>query len=121
MPGSPFGHAALFGIGAYTSAVMFYRYGVTPWLGMILGGLIASAVAAVMSYPCFRLKGHYFAIATLAVAEIIKQVFVSWSYVEGATGISIPIIRRSSNFLIRLFYLQFMTSFPGTYLVLFTG
>src|SRR5690606_912475 len=66
-----FGHAAFFGIGAYTSAVMFYRYGVTPWLGMILGGLIASAVAAVMSYPCFRLKGHYFAIATLAVAEII--------------------------------------------------
>lgn len=118
-----FGHAAFFGIGAYTSAVMFYRYGVTPWLGMILGGLIASAVAAVMSYPCFRLKGHYFAIATLAVAEIIKQVFVSWSYVEGATGISIPIIPRSSGFLTRLFYLQFTDKLPWVYicLVLFTG
>ncbi len=118
-----FGHAAFFGIGAYTSAVMFYRYGVTPWLGMILGGSIASTVAAVMSYPCFRLKGHYFAIATLAVAEIIKQVFVSWSYVEGATGISIPIIRRSSNFLIRLFYLQFSDKLPWVYisLALFTA
>ena len=65
-----FGHAAFFGIGAYTSAVMFYRYGIT-WLGMILGGLIASAAAAVMSL--LPAPGHYFAIATLAVAEIIKQ------------------------------------------------
>lgn len=118
-----FGHAAFFGIGAYTSAVIFYRYGITPWLGMILGGFIASAVAAVMSYPCFRLKGHYFAIATLAVAEIIKQVFVSWNYVEGATGISIPIIPRSSYFLTRLFYLQFNDKLPWVYicLVLFTA
>ena len=118
-----FGHAAFFGIGAYTSAVIFYRCGVTPWLGMILGGIIASVIAAVMSYPCFRLKGHYFAIATLAVAEIIKQVFVSWSYVEGATGISIPIIHRSSGFGRRLFYLQFSDKLPWVYicLALFTA
>jgi len=89
-----FGHAAFFGIGAYTSAVLYYRYGITPWIGLILGGIIAAAVAAIMSYPCFKLKGHYFAVATLAVAEIIKQIFVSWKYVEGATGISIPIIPR---------------------------
>lgn len=118
-----FGHAAFFGIGAYTSAVIYYHYGVTPWLGMILGGIIASVVAAVMSYPCFRLKGHYFAIATLAVAEIIKQIFVSWRYVEGATGISIPIIHRSSSFATRLFYLQFNEKLPWIYicLVLFTA
>lgn len=87
-----FGHAAFFGIGAYTSTVLFYRFGVSPWLGMILGAVFAGIIAFLVSYPCFRLKGHYFAVATLAVAEIIKQLFVSWDYVEGATGISIPVV-----------------------------
>lgn len=86
-----FGHAAFFGIGAYTSTIMFYKFGVSPWIGMILGASFAALISIVISYPCFRLKGHYFAIATLAVAEIIKQLFVSWDYVEGATGISIPV------------------------------
>lgn len=87
-----FGHAAFFGIGAYTSTILFYKFHLSPWLGMILGAILASIVSAVVSYPCFKLKGHYFAIATLAIAEIIKQIFVSWDYVEGATGISIPIV-----------------------------
>ena len=113
-----FGHAAFFGIGAYTSTVLFYRYGVSPWLGMLLGGILAATVAGIMSYPCFRLKGHYFAIATLAVAEIIKQIFVSWKYVEGATGISIPIISRSSSFGERLLYLQFPEKLPWVYICL---
>lgn len=118
-----FGHAAFFGIGAYTSSMVFYRYGLTPWIGVILGGIIAAVVAAATSYPCFRLKGHYFAIATLAVAEIIKQIFVSWKYVEGATGISLPIIPRSSGFGKRLLYLQFTDKLPWVYicLALFAG
>jgi branched-chain amino acid transport system permease protein len=90
-----FGHAAFFGIGAYTSTVLFYKFNVSPWVGMILGALFAGTVAFLVSYPCFRLKGHYFAVATLAVAEIIKQLFVSWDYVEGATGISIPVVSDS--------------------------
>ncbi|GAB4319334.1 branched-chain amino acid ABC transporter permease [Pseudothermotoga elfii] len=90
-----FGHAAFFGIGAYTSTVLFYKFGISPWVGMILGSIIASVIAFLVSYPCFKLKGHYFAIATLAVAEIIKQLFVSWDYVEGATGISIPVVDNS--------------------------
>ncbi len=90
-----FGHSAFFGIGAYTSTVLFYKFGVSPWFGMLIGAIIAALIAIVVSYPCFRLKGHYFAIATLAVAEIIKQLFVSWDYVEGATGISIPVVKDS--------------------------
>lgn len=113
-----FGHAAFFGIGAYTSSVIFYRYDITPWVGLILGGVIAAVVAAIMSYPCFKLKGHYFAVATLAAAEIIKQIFVSWDYVEGATGISLPIIQRSSGFAKRLFYLQFNEKMPWVYICL---
>lgn len=87
-----FGHAAFFGIGAYTSSVLFWKYMISPWVGMILGALIAMGVAVMVSYPCFQLKGHYFAIATLAIGEIIQQIFVSWEYVEGATGISLPIL-----------------------------
>ncbi|MGB9838944.1 branched-chain amino acid ABC transporter permease [Thermovenabulum sp.] len=87
-----FGHAAFFGIGAYTSTILFYKFHLSPWIGMIFGAILASIISAVVSYPCFKLKGHYFAIATLAIAEIIKQIFVSWDYVEGATGISIPIV-----------------------------
>lgn len=87
-----FGHAAFFGIGAYTSTVLFWKYMVSPWVGMIIGGIIATVIAFIVSYPCFKLKGHYFAIATLAISEIILQLFVSWEYVEGATGISIPIM-----------------------------
>jgi len=87
-----FGHAAFFGIGAYTSTVLFYKFHISPWFGMIMGAFLAAIISALVSYPCFKLKGHYFAIATLAIAEIIKQIFVSWDYVEGATGISIPIV-----------------------------
>ncbi|MDN5331883.1 MAG: branched-chain amino acid transport system permease protein [Tepidanaerobacteraceae bacterium] len=90
-----FGHAAFFGIGAYSSTILFYKFGVSPWLGMLVGIIISTVISAIVSYPCFRLKGHYFAIATLAVAEIIKQIFISWDYVEGATGISIPIVEES--------------------------
>ncbi len=118
-----FGHAAYFGIGAYTSSVLFFHYGTSPLLGMLLGGILAALVAGITSYPCFRLKGHYFAIATLAVAEVIKQIFISWRYVEGATGISLPIISRSAGFGERLFYLQFTDKLPWVYicLILFTG
>lgn len=90
-----FGHAAFFGIGAYTSTVLFYKFGLSPWIGMVLGMLFSTLTAAVVSYPSFKLKGHYFAVATMAIGEIIKQLFVSWDYVEGATGISIPIVDES--------------------------
>lgn len=90
-----FGHAAFFGIGAYTSTMLFYKYQISPWFGMIFGIVLSVVVAGLVSYPCFKLKGHYFAIATMAIGEIIKQLFVSWDYVEGATGIMIPIVDES--------------------------
>ncbi len=113
-----FGHAAFFGIGAYTSAILFFRYAISPWFGLILGGIIAALVAGIVSFPFFKIRGHYFAIATLAIAEIVKQIFVSWDYVEGATGVSIPIIPRDSSFFTRLINLQFNERLPWVYLTL---
>ena len=84
-----FGHAAYFGIGAYTAAVLGNFYNVTPWIGMIAGAFIATSVAFLVSYKLFKLKGHYFAISTLAVCEILRAVFSKWKYVGAGDGIKI--------------------------------
>ena len=64
------GHALYFGIGAYTTALLFTKFGVLPWFGMLAGGVISAVIAMGLGYPCFRLRGHYFVIATIVIAEI---------------------------------------------------
>lgn len=94
-----FGHAAFFGIGAYAAAVATWKYGASPWIGVLVGSLAAATVALLISYPVFRLEGKYFSIATLAFGEIVMQIFKSWNYVDGATGIIIPVAPASlANF-----------------------
>jgi branched-chain amino acid transport system permease protein len=85
------GHALYFGIGAYAVAVGGVRYGLNPWLGLVLGAVIAVAVSMIVGFPAFRLRGHYFSIATIAVGEIAFLVFLNWSLVGAARGLSIPI------------------------------
>ena len=84
------GHAIYFGIGAYTSTLLFTKFGISPWMGMIAGGGIAGSVALVLGYPFFRLKGHYFTIATIVVAEAALVLLLSWPYAGGALGIQMP-------------------------------
>jgi branched-chain amino acid transport system permease protein len=84
-----FGHAGYFGVGAYTVAVLGNTYNITPWIGMFAGALIATAVAFLVNYKLFKLKGHYFAIATLAVCEILRAAFSKWRYVGAGDGIKI--------------------------------
>lgn len=84
------GHAAFFGIGAYTSTMLSMRFGISPWFGMFAGGLLAMLFAIAIGWPCFRLKGHYFAIATIAVASILEIVFTNWELVGGAVGLYLP-------------------------------
>lgn len=87
------GHAVFYGIGAYTSSVLAAKFGLSPWLGMLAGGAIASLFSLLIGWPCFRLKGHYFAMATLAIAAIVEILVTNWDYVEGAIGISLPMSR----------------------------
>lgn len=89
-----FGQAAFFGIGAYTSSYLFVAHGLTPWLGMIVGGVASALVAAAVGYPCSNLRGHYFAIASIAFAEIIRTHFNNWKLVNAAEGLTIPMTRR---------------------------
>ncbi len=84
-----FGHAAYFGIGAYTSTIMLEYFHITPWLGMLAGGVIAAALAFIINFKMFKLKGHYFAIATLCVAEILKTIFSKWRWVGAGDGIAL--------------------------------
>lgn len=66
------GHAAFAGIGGYTSTLLFIQLNVSPWLGMFVGALLAATAAVVVGYPCFRLRGPYFVLSTLAFAEILR-------------------------------------------------
>jgi branched-chain amino acid transport system permease protein len=84
------GHALYFGVGAYTTSVMFVTYGINPWVGMAVGGILSALLALGLGWPCFRLKGHYFSIATIVIAEIGLLVAHNWEFVGGATGIQWP-------------------------------
>ncbi|HEY6928450.1 MAG TPA: branched-chain amino acid ABC transporter permease [Thermoanaerobaculia bacterium] len=92
-----FGNVAFFGIGAYTTGLlMLSRWRLTFFPAMIAGAVLAAAVAVVIGLPILRLKGHYFAIATLGVAEAMREIAGAWdSLTEGATGIDLPV--RSDN------------------------
>ena len=85
------GHALYFGLGAYTTALLFMKFGVLPWFGMLAGGVISAVIAMALGYPCFRLGGHYFSIATIVIAEIALVLFQNWDWAGAALGIDIPI------------------------------
>ncbi len=92
----PLGHATFAGIGAYTSSVLFIHYGVTPWLGMFAGALLAAIVGVIIGTPTFRLRGAYFALATIAICEGLRvilentQTFLGLD-INGARGILLPL------------------------------
>src|SRR6516162_7983098 len=85
------GHALYFGLGAYTTAILFTKFSVLPWFGMLAGGALSALVAMALGYPCFRLRGHYFVIATIVIAEIGLLLFLNWDWAGAATGINIPV------------------------------
>jgi branched-chain amino acid transport system permease protein len=85
------GHAAFFGIGAYTSTLLLIHFGLTPWLGMIAAALLGGVAAFLISLPTMRLRGHYFALATLAFGEVMRVIGNSWGGLTGGpVGISVP-------------------------------
>jgi branched-chain amino acid transport system permease protein len=95
-----FGQVAFFGIGAYTSSFLLITYHINPWLGLVVGGLIAALVAAAIGYPCSNLRGHYFAIATIAFGEIVRTHFNNWKLVGAAEGMTLPMLKESfENFM----------------------
>lgn len=86
-----FGHSVFFGIGAYGAAMAVVTYYSRPWGGTLVGALLASVVAVLITFPVSRLKGHYFAIATFAIVEIFNRLFMVWDWIGGAIGLDYPI------------------------------
>ncbi|MGI6036705.1 MAG: branched-chain amino acid ABC transporter permease [Limnochordia bacterium] len=86
------GQAAFFGFGAYVSSLLFVRWGINPWLGMLLAAFLTSLFSMIVFYPVTRLKGRYFAIATIAVSQGLKVLFENWEFVEAARGLAHPIV-----------------------------
>jgi branched-chain amino acid transport system permease protein len=107
------GHAVFFGSGAYTSSILQTTFGWNPWIGLLAGAAVAVALSLVIGYPCFRLRGHYFAIATIAIGEIVQTLAINWDFIGGARGLSLP-FRKDS-----LLAFQFQTSkYPYYYIIL---
>jgi branched-chain amino acid transport system permease protein len=83
------GHGAFTGIGAYTTVLLWNVLGLTPWLGIPVGVLLAVIVGLLVGYPCFRFRitGHYFALVTLALTEFIRLCIVGLrDYTGGSLG-----------------------------------
>ena len=84
-----FGQAGLMAIGGYGSALLAVDWDVSPLVSVPVGGLIAAALGTALAYPAFRLRGHYIAIATLAIGEIVALVILNWeSLTRGAMGLT---------------------------------
>jgi len=96
------GHAAFFGLGAYSCVLLNIDRGVNPWIGMLVGALITSAFAAAISYPCFRLRGPFFTLATIAFAEVLRILTIYFKdFTRGSVGITIPQKMGLGNFMFR--------------------
>jgi len=80
-----FGHAGFFGLGAYASAMLSYYAGLSPWLGLLAGGAIASVFGLLVGFPSLRLRGVYLALATLACSEMLRIVVTNWVPVTRGT------------------------------------
>jgi branched-chain amino acid transport system permease protein len=113
----PLGHAAFVGIGAYTSTVLFLQYGVSPWIGMIVGGVLAAIVGIIIGLPTFKLRGAYFALATIAFGEGIRVLVENIDYLgpfnlNGPRGLQIPPLN------VGLANLMFTNKEPYYYIIL---
>jgi branched-chain amino acid transport system permease protein len=95
-----FGHAAFFGLGAYTAAILQTRYGLNPWLGLPAGAILGAAVGAAIGIAAFRagLRGSYFALVTLAFSEVFRIIANSAEITRGGLGILIPLKPGIANF-----------------------
>jgi len=113
----PLGHAVFVGIGAYASTILFLQYGISPWIGMVVGAIFASIVGVLIGLPTFKMRGAYFALATIAFAEGFRVMVENIDYlgpfnINGPRGLQIPPLDTGlANFL-------FSTKEPYYYIIL---
>ena len=85
------GHAAFFGIGAYTSSLLLTGARLSPWLGMLVGAFLATLFALVIGYLSIRLRGPFFTLSTIALTEVLQILAIHWRGLTGGSeGVSLP-------------------------------
>ena len=85
------GHSVFFGLGAYAAALLGARWGLSPWLGLAVGAVVATATGLVIGYLSNRLRGPYFVLATIAVSQVLLIVGSRWrAFTAGSEGIPVP-------------------------------
>ncbi len=100
-----FGNVAFFGLGAYAVGVLMTKANFPFLPAMLIGGVIAALFAALLGVPILRLKGHYFAIATLGISEFTREIIFNWpGLTGGGDGLTMPIIQRSPVWITLYFY-----------------
>jgi branched-chain amino acid transport system permease protein len=107
------GHVVFFGCGAYAAMGAYSHFGLPPLVGIPLGALFAVTIAAIIGTPTLRLSGHYFSMATIAVAELVRLVVTNTEYLGAAVGLSGPTVPRN------VFDLSFTSALPYYYIFLF--
>lgn len=87
------GYAAFTGIGAYVTLLLYTTFKISPWIGMLAGAAVSCAVMLITAYPCFRfgLRGPFFTLASIAVAEILRDILTAMRDITGGSlGMSLP-------------------------------
>jgi branched-chain amino acid transport system permease protein len=85
------GHSVFFGLGAYAAALSGTRWGLSPWIGLLIGALIATAIGLVIGYLSNRLRGPYFVLATIAFSQVLLIGASRWrGFTAGSEGIPVP-------------------------------
>jgi len=105
------GHAVYFGIGAYAAVLLQVRLGLPAWVAFVLAGVAVVPVSYLIGVPTFKLGGHYFAIATIAVGEVMRILFQNWEWVGGNVGLDLPMVEEG------LWHFQFHHSKMGYYYI----
>mgnify|MGYP000852626988 CR=1 FL=1 len=94
------GQSAFFGIGAYSTAVLYTTFGLSPWLGMLAGVVVTTSTAVLISWPCFRLRGAFFSLATMVFPIVLEIVANNWKDVtRGSSGIAMTFKPGLANFM----------------------
>jgi branched-chain amino acid transport system permease protein len=106
------GHVVFFGCGAYASMAAYSHFALPPLVGIPAGVAVAVLIAAVIGVPTLRLSGHYFSMATIAVAELVRLIVTNTEYLGAAVGLSGPTVPRT------VFDLSFTSALPYYYLFL---
>jgi branched-chain amino acid transport system permease protein len=94
------GHAGFLGLGAYTSSLLYLNFDISPWIGMVIGGILSAIFALIIGIICFRLKGPFYTLATIAFAELVYiSVTQLRDITNGSMGIQIPYDNGFLNFI----------------------